>query len=441
MEEQFQIFQNLKENHLIHTINPYFNEIFYEFSFFLFSNENSHQSLKNIKNQTFLVADLIKYSENKYLIIGFERTLILVDTKNVEQMKIFFEMNKDTIIFIFKEETPNIIEEQLDDKEYFKFGQMKPEYNDEIKTLQKEFLIKNRTIMTIWKIFTRSIAFILIIEGYQNSFTDRIIYMENIIEETPKYLEMNDKEFIKISTINITETSIIEKIYHLKERKIFIIKKKRRTLERNKLNEREFSNYEKVHHPLLLQLYYEYEGEIQIKSNNHPDRIILEFINGTTLENIEKQNLSSQDKMKIIFEIMLIINYLHGEGFIYRDLKPNNLILDENQTVILIDLDRMIKYNEDLIEEERTIIIHPYSSPEIKEGQTFSYSTDIYSLGMLIYYIIFEEEPSLPKIERRLFQQENKYKSIVELINKCTNKEPNERPNIKELIKYFYKNI
>lgn len=60
---------------------------------------------------------------------------------------------------------------------------------------------------------------------------------------------MNHNEYISIKTINSTATSIIEKIYHLKERKYYIKKKKKRTIERAKLSQREYYNYMQFHHP------------------------------------------------------------------------------------------------------------------------------------------------------------------------------------------------
>ena len=172
------------------------------------------------------------------------------------------------------------------------------------------------------------------------------------------------------------------------------------------------------------------------------------------------------NKEKIIFETLLVLIYLHHHHFIYRDLKPNNIIVDRSNTIILIDLDRMIKINEpkntnkaeetkninetekikNMIEtedidnenEEQTIIIHQYSSPELKEGHHISYSTDIYSLGMLVYYIIFKEELSITKIEKRIPQNESYYINILNFINKCVKKNPKERPTITEIVKEFY---
>lgn len=50
-----------------------------------------------------------------------------------------------------------------------------------------------------------------------------------------------------------------------------------------------------------------------------------------------------EDKFTIIFELIMIINYFHKNGFIYRDLRPNNIIIDENKNAFFFfDFDQMI---------------------------------------------------------------------------------------------------
>lgn len=90
---------------------------------------------------------------------------------------------------------------------------------------------------------------------------------------------------------------------------------------------------------------------------------------------------------------MIIIDYLHYHHLIYRDLKPDNIMLDTNGNIILIDLDRMVEHKKENIGENSTRLIHIYCAPEITENMTYEYdySSDIYSLGLIIYYIIYEE--------------------------------------------------
>lgn len=52
-------------------------------------------------------------------------------------------------------------------------------------------------------------------------------------------------------------------------------------------------------------------------------------------------NLDFNDKIKIFFEIILVLKYLYDNKFVYRDLKPNNIMINKNKNAILIDFDRM----------------------------------------------------------------------------------------------------
>ena len=47
----------------------------------------------------------------------------------------------------------------------------------------------------------------------------------------------------------------------------------------------------------------------------------------------------------MIFDLMHAIKYLHDSDLIYRDLKPDNIMIDSDKTVILLDFDK-IKRNE-----------------------------------------------------------------------------------------------
>ena len=54
---------------------------------------------------------------------------------------------------------------------------------------------------------------------------------------------------------------------------------------------------------------------------------------------IKEYHFSVEEKYTIILQIMLSIVFLHLNGYIYRDLKPSNIMIDSNKTAILIDFD------------------------------------------------------------------------------------------------------
>ena len=78
---------------------------------------------------------------------------------------------------------------------------------------------------------------------------------------------------------------------------------------------------------------------------------------------------------------------------LYRDLKPNNIMIDRNKNLVLIVLIRMIDIDEISSNTNHTIFFDEcYSAPEIILGK-ISYKSDIYSIGQIIYYIINERNP------------------------------------------------
>lgn len=69
---------------------------------------------------------------------------------------------------------------------------------------------------------------------------------------------------------------------------------------------------------------------------------------------------------------MVVIEYIHYNGFIYRDIKPDNFIVDENKSLYLIDFDEMIKKSSlDLNSEFTTNFQSEFVAPEIVEGKFF----------------------------------------------------------------------
>ncbi len=81
----------------------------------------------------------------------------------------------------------------------------------------------------------------------------------------------------------------------------------------------------------------------------------------------------------------MAIEYLHSLQIVYRDLKPENVMIDDEGYVRLIDLGA-----SKLLQEQggRTFTLTGtpiYMAPEVIEGKGYSYSADLWSLGILLY--------------------------------------------------------
>lgn len=212
--------------------------------------------------------------------------------------------------------------------------------------------------------------------------------------------KIDEDEYIEINFIDSGSTFNVSLIYLIENEELLAIKKPHETDENTqKLVQREIRNYTNINHRLSPKLY----------------------------------NFSEEEKLTIIFQLLSFINYLHSHEhhFIYRDLKPSNIMIDENKTVVIIDFDRIITKKGQENNESNTInFASVFCAPEISLAN-FDEKCDIYSIGQMIYYLLNEETPNLSTTTNFKFDE------ISEIYKKCTNIKPEQRPSIRELIDYF----
>lgn len=147
----------------------------------------------------------------------------------------------------------------------------------------------------------------------------------------------------------------------------------------SRYQKREIENLTQISHPFLPKFY----GILEYFQNN---MIVIEFINGCTLKDFINSDVDDAKRMKTIIEIMIVLEYLHDHKFIYRDLKPTNIMIDSNGTVVFIDFDHMIKSND---MTTRTYTFSIYSAPD----KEYKIKSEIYSLGLVIYFILAGRNP------------------------------------------------
>ncbi|KAK8841799.1 hypothetical protein M9Y10_026748 [Tritrichomonas musculus] len=235
-----------------------------------------------------------------------------------------------------------------------------------------------------------------------------------------------ENDYIELRNCGSSSISSENLIFHIEKEELLIIKKKDiYDREYNILKEREYINYTKIKHPFIPNFYgitskYEF--------------LVIEFINGSTLSNIQKLNLQRKEKLTIIFELMIGIEYLHSNNFVYRDLKPSNVMIDVNKTVVLIDFDRMVPFDEQTNKGIHTRCFQSdYAAPEVIQGR-YSLASDIYSLGQMMFYIMMNK---MPTVENYYELKEND-EFLYQLYQQCIKIDEKERPSIWQLIIEFY---
>lgn len=184
MEELVAEYQNFESNDQIQMENPYFNEIFNGFSFFLITKYQSRRKeimkiivLFEIKNEI-IVIDEYKISDDKYLVFCFDETVIIICESELEIIIPFLYQHKNCMIYILKEEIRNIlynaINQSNEEKIILQISTSNSNFKQEIDTFLNYFQIENKYRNTIWKIVRSSIAGFLIKKSYLRTFKNRI---------------------------------------------------------------------------------------------------------------------------------------------------------------------------------------------------------------------------------------------------------------------------
>ncbi|RIA87460.1 kinase-like domain-containing protein [Glomus cerebriforme] len=183
--------------------------------------------------------------------------------------------------------------------------------------------------------------------------------------------------------------------------------------------------------------------------------LVLEFMK-SDLRTYLNQNFNSitwEQKLIIICHICYGLHIIHENKLIHKDLHPGN-ILNDNIRTLISDFGFSIPANEILSNSNEKNIygVMPYIAPEILREKSHTQASDVYSLGIIINEIItmttpFNNEPhdyvlaldichgKRPKI------REETPKFLKELIQKCWDAIPENRPASKEIYDILTFNI
>lgn len=152
-------------------------------------------------------------------------------------------------------------------------------------------------------------------------------------------------------------------------------------------------------HPFLTHMFCTF----QTKENLF---FVMEYLNGGDLM-FHIQACHKFDLSRATFyaaEIILGLQFLHAKGIVYRDLKLDNILLDQDGHIKIADFG-MCKENMLGGTKTSTFCGTPdYIAPEILLGQKYNHSVDWWSFGVLLYEMLVGQSPFHGQDEEELFQ-------------------------------------
>lgn len=129
--------------------------------------------------------------------------------------------------------------------------------------------------------------------------------------------------------------------------------------------------------------------------------IVMELIKGTSLDfyldAFESRRLEPAEAIRILGEILCALDFAHQNRIVHRDVKPSNVLLDENRQARLIDFGIALAMGEERRTRTGEIVGTPlYMSPEqITKPQSINHLSDVYSSGCVLYEMLTGQPPFL----------------------------------------------
>ena len=150
----------------------------------------------------------------------------------------------------------------------------------------------------------------------------------------------------------------------------------------------EISALSKLNHPNIIRIYDHFQ-------HNEKLCLILEYCpNGSLMDEIERNNgLSLARFIEVSKQLVDALHYCHSQGVAHRDIKPNNVLLEENRRVKLADFGLCMS-NMDGSLQKRFGGSMLYTAPEIFQKKPHDpLASDIWALGVAFYIMLTGKSP------------------------------------------------
>ena len=141
----------------------------------------------------------------------------------------------------------------------------------------------------------------------------------------------------------------------------------------------------KIDHPFIVKL-------VKTLKDSNNIYLLMEYINGKELFEVLRDIglLGNYEAQFYGASMILVCNYLHHRKIIYRDIKPENILVSENGYIKLIDFGT----SKIIFNRTATVIGTPqYMAPEVIMGEGYSFSVDYWSIGICLFEFICGEVP------------------------------------------------
>ncbi len=156
----------------------------------------------------------------------------------------------------------------------------------------------------------------------------------------------------------------------------------------------------RLEHPGIARLY---DGGTAVGGQPY---LVLELVDGTPIDQYCRSRALSVDETLELFQAVCeAVHFAHGNLVLHRDLKPGNVLVTRDGRVKLLDFGIAKLLGEEdpalTLTREHPLLTPRYASPEQIRGQPLTTTSDVYSLGVLLYELLTGQSPYEPHTSSR----------------------------------------
>ena len=201
-----------------------------------------------------------------------------------------------------------------------------------------------------------------------------------------------------------------------------------------------------LRHPYIIQLYgitdKEKSQKLAVITELAPKGSLFDYLHKNPKT---KNNLSLEFKNKITKQLICTMAYIHSRGYVHRDLKTQNILLDKNLDIKLCDFG-LTKLKSELNSGSGQFAGTPcYMAPELFDRKFYDDKIDVFAFGTVLWEIYTQKIPyancDAMEIKQKVTKGEELYcssivpKQIANLIQKCRCVKASDRPSFEEIEK------
>ncbi|PWN29196.1 Pkinase-domain-containing protein [Jaminaea rosea] len=203
---------------------------------------------------------------------------------------------------------------------------------------------------------------------------------------------------------------------------------------------REIHHHRRLHHPHVMKLYEVLATESNIW-------MVSELCLGGELYDylVERGTLPEAEARRIFGQLCLAVAYIHGKGIVHRDLKLENVLLDERCNVKLGDFGFTREFEGKRL-METFCGTTGYAAPEMLAGKKYTgEEVDIWSLGIILYALLsgslpFDDDDE-SAMKSKILSGEYEMPPFLseearDLVQRILRLEPTQRPTLKSILSH-----